>query len=50
MRKEVERMTGVLAVSCTAPGRMSPHGEQALGGALADWVIRHVISLRKAIE
>jgi len=50
MRKEVERMTGMLAVSCTAPGRMSPHGGQAPGGALADWVIRHVISLRKAIE
>ena len=50
VRREVEKTTGVSAISCVSPSGLSPRGLKTAGGALADWVIRHVMSLRKVIE
>jgi len=50
MRKALEQVTGIPVLSCTAPSRMFPRGGMAPGGALADWVIRNITSLRKAIK
>ncbi len=49
-RREVERMTGLPVVSCTAPSALSPPGSGIAGGAMADWVIRHIMTRRKVIE
>jgi hypothetical protein len=49
-RREVEKKTGVGAVSCTSPSNLSLHGLKTAGGAMADWVIRHVMSRRKVLE
>ncbi len=48
-RMEVEREIGLRAVSAAAPSQLSPHGGKTQGGAMADWVIRHIMNLRKAI-
>ncbi len=49
-RREVERMTGLPVVSCAAPSAQSPPGSGIAGGAMADWVIRHIMSRRKVAE
>ncbi len=49
-RREVEKKTGAVAISCTSPSALSLHGLKTEGGAMADWVIRHVMSRRKVLE
>ncbi len=49
-RREVEKKTGVGAISCTSPSDLSHHGLKNAGGAMADWVIRHIMSHRKVFE
>lgn len=50
VRREVEKTTGINAISCTSPSGLSPHGLRTAGGAMADWVIRHVMNRRKVLE
>lgn len=47
-RKEVEREIGLSTVSCREKSRMSTSGGDTPGGAMADWVIRHIMALRRA--
>ncbi len=47
--REAERMANVASVSCTSPSGLSPLGGKTAGGALADWVIRHIMARRRAI-
>ncbi len=50
VRREVEKTTGISAISCTSPSGLSPQGLRTAGGAMADWVIRHVMNRRKVLE
>lgn len=49
-RQEVKKRTGVNAIDCVSPRGHSPHGLKTAGSAIADWVIRHIMSRRKVIE
>lgn len=48
-REEAYRMTGIRALSCTAPNPSSLAGERAVGGAIADWVAKHFMRQRKSV-
>ncbi len=48
-REEVELEIGLRTVSVSAPSQLSHHGGKTQGGAMADWVIRHIMNLRKAM-
>lgn len=50
MKQEIEANTGLKTISCISPSGHSPHAFQTAGGALADWVIRHVMTRRRGIE
>jgi len=49
LRREAERMTGAVLVNCTSPSGLSALGGKTAGGALADWVLRHIMSRRRVI-
>jgi len=49
LRREAERMAHVVSMSCATPGDLSPLGGEAAGGALADWVIRRIMNLRRVL-
>ncbi|MBT3352390.1 MAG: hypothetical protein HOC91_03200 [Nitrospinaceae bacterium] len=49
-RDEVEREIGLSTVSYKEKSRLSTYGGDIPGGAMADWVIRHIMTLRRAIE
>jgi len=49
LRREASRMTGVSLVNCTSPSGLSALGGKTAGGALADWVLRHIMSRRRVI-
>ena len=49
-KEEVEREIGLSAVSYKEKSRMSTYGGDTPGGAMADWVIRHIMALRREIE
>lgn len=49
-REEVEREIGLSAVSYREKSRMSTYGGDTPGGAMADWVIRHIMALRREIK
>ena len=46
-REEAYRMTGIRALSCIAPNPSSLATDNAVGGAIADWVIKHFMRQRK---
>ncbi len=46
-REEARRMTGIRALSCMEPSPSSLAGEKAVGGAIADWVVKHFMRQRK---
>ena len=47
-REEAYRMTGIRALSCIAPNRSSLANDKAVGGAIADWVVKHFMHQRKS--
>ncbi|MEK6710049.1 MAG: hypothetical protein AABZ64_05680, partial [Nitrospinota bacterium] len=47
--REAARMTGAVLVSCTSPSGLSALGGKTAGGALADWVLRHIMARRRVI-
>ena len=47
-REEAYRMTGIRVLSCIAPNPSSLAGERAVGGAIADWVMKHFMRQRKS--
>ncbi|MCY4383362.1 MAG: hypothetical protein OXE44_09465 [Nitrospinae bacterium] len=48
-REEAYRMTGIRALSCIAPNPTSLATDNAVGGAIADWVIKHFMRQRKSV-
>ena len=48
-REEAHRMTGIRALSCMASNPSSLAGESAVGGAIADWVVKHFMRRRKTV-
>ena len=48
-REEAHRMTGIRALGCTASNPSSLAGEKAVGGAIADWVVKHFMRQRKSV-
>ncbi len=48
-REEAYRMTGVHALSCVASNPSSIAGESTVGGAIADWVVKHFMRQRKSL-
>ncbi|MDE0332348.1 MAG: hypothetical protein OXL41_10820 [Nitrospinae bacterium] len=48
-REEAYRMTGIRALSCIEPNPSSLAGERAVGGAIADWVMKHFMRQRKSV-
>ncbi|MBI2131509.1 MAG: hypothetical protein HYT99_01595 [Candidatus Tectomicrobia bacterium] len=49
LRREAEHMAGVTVVNCTSPSGLSALGGKTAGGALSDWVLRHIMSRRRVI-
>lgn len=50
LARELESTTGVSVIGCIAPSTHSPQSLRTAGGAMADWVIRHVMDRRKVVE
>ena len=48
-REEAYRMTGIRALSCIAPNPSSLAADNAVGGAIADWVVKHFMRQRKSV-
>ncbi len=49
VREEAYRMTGIRALSCMAPNPSSLATDNAVGGAIADWVMKHFMRQRKSV-
>lgn len=47
--EEAYRMTGIRAMSCIAPNPSSLARERAVGGGIADWVMKHFMHQRKSV-
>ena len=48
-RDEAHRMTGIRALSCIDPNPSSLTGESTVGGAIADWALKHFMYQRKSV-
>ncbi len=48
-REEAYRMTGIHALSCIAPSCSSLATDKAVGGAIGDWVVKHLLHQRKSV-
>ena len=48
-REEAYRMTGIRALSCIASNPSSLSADRAVGGAIADWAVKHFMHQRKSV-